>query len=372
MYIYQTSDWPNFTWDSDIINPLLTSVRFEQGRLLGKMEQLGFQLQAQATLSTLTREIIKSSEIEGEKLDQEQVRSSIARHLGIDYANTLPTDRHIDGFVEVLLDATNYFSKPLSEQRLCAWHAALFPSGLSGMMLINPGMYRVDAEGPMQVVSGQYGRERVHYQAPAAKHLKHEMQQFINWFNNPPASLDPVLKAGIAHLWFVTLHPFDDGNGRMARVITDMALAQADQQTQRFYSMSSQIRQTRKHYYQVLERTQKSHCDITRWLAWFLQCLQHAIKHSDNSLKLILNKASFWKQHAGESLNQRQINMLNILFDGLKGHLTSSKWAKMMKCSQDTANRDINQLIEMHILIKSADGGRSTHYLLKDYEINYL
>ncbi len=276
----------------------------------------------------------------------------------------------MDGIVEMLLDATRNYAKKLTANRLCHWHAALFPSGMSGMMLVNSGVWRSDSGGPMQVVSGSYGRERVHFQAPPATQLPQEIKQFLQWFNQSKTTIDPLIKAAIAHLWFVTLHPFDDGNGRISRAITDMCLARAENQANRFYSMSTQIRKQRKSYYDILEQTQKGSLDIGPWLHWFLNCLQQAIIASDSLLKNVLNKAKFWEQHANKSLNQRQTNMLNLLFDGFKGNLTSSKWAKMLHCSQDTASRDINELIALGILMKSAQGGRSTDYLLKDFPIN--
>ena len=365
-YIYQHSNWPHFTWNQEEIIQVLISAKFQHGRLLGKMENLGFDIQEEAILETLTSEVTKSSEIEGEKLNSEEVRSSIARHLGMDIAGLLPSDRHVDGIVEMMLDATQNYKKPLTKQRLCHWHAALFPTGLSGMMLVNPGMLRNDSEGPMQVVSGQYGKEKIHFQAPPAKQLPQYTKQFVQWFNQPPATIDPFIKAAIVHLWFVTLHPFDDGNGRIARAITDMALAKAENHASRFYSMSTQIRKQRKSYYEILERTQKGTLDITPWLLWFLNCLQEAIIQSESILGNVLNKTNFWKKHSGKSLNKRQIMMINILFGNFKGKLTSSKWAKMMKCSQDTAARDINDLVGQGMLIKSKESGRSTNYLIKD------
>lgn len=370
MYIYQNPHWPNFTWDSEKVNLALQPVIFQHGRLLGKMEGLGFDLQEEALLKTLTNEVIKTSEIEGEELNPEEVRSSIARHLGMDIAGLLPVDRHVDGIVEMLLDATRNYNKPLTVQRLCHWHAALFPTGMSGMMLVNPGLWRTDNEGPMQVVSGSYGRQKVHFQAPPAKQLPREIMAFLRWFNKPTENVNPLVKSAIAHLWFVTLHPFDDGNGRISRAIADMVLAQSENQPNRYYSMSTQIRKDRKIYYEELEHAQKSTMDITRWLLWFLQCLHKAIVQSESLLETVLSKAKFWEQHSKKTLNKRQICMLNILFDGFRGNLTSSKWAKMMKCSQDTATRDINNLIEQNILIKSPSGGRSTHFLLKDFLIN--
>lgn len=372
MFIYQNKDWPNFTWDESQVNQALMPVKFQQGRLLGRMESLGFDAREHAFMTTLTSEVVKSSEIEGEKLNPDEVRSSIARHLGLDISGLLPSDRHVDGIVEMLLDATRKFDKPLTENRLCHWHAALFPMALSGMMLVNPGFWRCDADGPMQVVSGHYGRERVHFRAPPAEVLPKEIRQFVNWFNGSQSQLDPILKAAIVHLWFVTLHPFDDGNGRISRALTDMALAKAENLSNRFYSMSTQIRKDRKQYYKILEQTQKGSLDISQWLLWFCDCLCKAIMAAENSLEIILNKSKFWEQNSGKQFNKRQIAMLNILFDGIKGKLTSSRWAKMMKCSQDTATRDINALIKAGILVKSNEGGRSSNYLLKDFPINRI
>lgn len=371
MYIYERLGWPNFTWDTQRIGELLAIVKFNQGLLLGKMSELGFAMRDEAVLQTLTSSIIKTSEIEGEHLDADEVRSSIAKHLGIKIAGQIKTDRSIDGVVEIHLDATQHCDKPLTEERLCGWHAALFPRGFSGIQIINPGHFRIDSEGPMQVVSGGYGREKIHFQAPPANKLSGELQIFLTWFNAKP-KFNLLIKAGIAHLWFVTLHPFDDGNGRIARAIADMVLARSDNQKNRYYSMSTQIRNERKKYYEIVESTQRNNLDITPWLEWFLGCLDRAINQSEIILKNVFNKAAFWKQHAAKSFNQRQIEMLNVLFDGFKGVLTSSKWAKMTKCSQDTAARDIQQLIENNILVRSAEGGRSTHYELKEYPINYI
>ena len=364
VYIYQLPDWPQFTWQQDQIAALLAEVRHRQGRLLGKMENLGFNLQAEASLQTLTLDVLKSSEIEGELLDVEQVRSSIARRLGMDIAGLVPADRHVEGIVEMMLDATQQYQKPLSEDRLFGWHAALFPTGRSGMHKIVVGIWRDNTnEDPMQVVSGPMGKEKVHFEAPEADRLNTEMNQFINWFNED-SSMDAVLKAAIAHLWCVTIHPFDDGNGRIARAIADMQLARADGTPQRFYSMSAQIRKERKEYYNILEDTQKGSLDITRWLTWFLQCLDRAFAATDETLSGVLRKAKFWEKHAATVLNDRQQTMLNKLLDGFEGKLNTSKWAKITKTSQDTALRDIQDLIEKKILIKEAGGGRSTSYVL--------
>lgn len=372
MYIYEKAGWPNFIWNIKLVQQELAPVIFKAGRLYGRMEGLGFQLQDQAILQIMTSDVIKTSEIEGETLDQTEVRSSIARHLGIDVAGLLPTDRRVDGIVEILLDATRNFNQPLTEQRLFQWHRDLFPTGISGMLLVNQGMWRTDGAGPMQVVSGSYGRTKVHFEAPSASKLPKEIKHFLKWFNQTESELSLFIKAAIAHLWFVTLHPFDDGNGRISRAIADMMLARADNQPNRFYSMSTQIRRDRKNYYLELEAAQKGSMDITRWILWFLKSLSQAIELSDSILEFVLNKAKFWEQNTEKKFNQRQITMLNILFDGLKGKLTSSKWAKMMKCSQDTATRDIHELIEQGILIKSAEGGRSTNYILKDFPINQI
>jgi Fic family protein len=365
-YIYQLKNWPEFFWNDQQIMPLLGQVRNVQGRLTGRMESLGFPLRSEAVLQTLTLDVLKSSEIEGEMLDPAQVRSSIARRLGMDIAGLIFSDRHVDGVVEMMLDATQQFNKPLTRDRLFGWHACLFPGGLSGMQKIVVGAWRNDKHGPMQVVSGPLGRSRIHYQAPDALRLNTEMRSFISWFNQE-TGLDPVLKAAISHLWFVTIHPFEDGNGRIARAITDMQLARADGSPQRFYSMSVQIRQERSVYYDVLEKIQKNaDMDITVWMEWFLACLSRAIGATEHTLSGVLKKARFWEAHTESSFNDRQIKLINKLFDGFEGKLTSSKWAKIAKCSHDTAFRDIFDLIEKQILVKDASGGRSTCYLLKD------
>lgn len=363
VYIHQLPDWPRFRW-SDKLSQLLADVRHLQGKLLGKMERLGFGLQAEATLKTLTLEILKSSEIEGEILDADQVRSSIARKLGIDIAGLVQADRFVEGVVEMMLDATQHFEVPLSEDRLFGWHAALFPTGRSGIHKIVTGAWRDNpSHDPMQVVSGPLGREKVHYEAPPAELLPDEMKKFLNWFNSNDGN-DPVLKAAIAHLWFVTIHPFDDGNGRIARAITDLLLARADGTSQRFYSMSAQIRKERNAYYDILEQTQKSDLNITPWLEWFLQCLSRALFASEEILSVVLKKAAFWKQHEKTIFNSRQVLMLNKILDGFEGKLTTSKWAKIAKTSPDTALRDIQDLMDKSVLQKENAGGRSTNYVL--------
>ncbi|MCC5979053.1 MAG: Fic family protein [Salinarimonas sp.] len=362
-YIHELEDWPTFTWDHRVLVGPLAAVRHRQGRLIGRMEGLGFDLRSEATLRTMTEDVVKSSEIEGEFLDRGQVRSSIARRLGLDIGGLVPADRHVEGVVEMMLDATQNYEKELTDERLFGWHAALFPTGRSGMHRNTVASWRDDRSGPMQVISGPFGRERVHYEAPKAARVAGDMRVLLDWFN-AQQGIDPVLKAGISHLWFVTIHPFEDGNGRIARAIADMQLARSEQSTQRFYSMSAQIRQERKAYYDILERTQKGDLDITPWLTWFLACLSRAFDGAEGILADVLKKARFWEKHAGDSMNERQRDMLNRLLDGFEGKLTSSKWAKIQKCSPDTALRDITDLMQRGILARDARGGRSTSYSL--------
>ncbi|MCC6460725.1 MAG: Fic family protein [Saprospiraceae bacterium] len=362
-YIHQLHDWPNFSLAPEAVLTPLGTVRHLQGKLLGKMSALGFVLQQEASLETLTLDVLKSTEIEGEFLNPEQVRSSIARRLGMDISGWVPSDRHVDGVVEMMLDATQHKDQPLTTERLFDWHAALFPTGRSGMYKIVVGAWRDDSTGPMQVVSGGMGRERVHFQAPDAGLLDKEMDAFIHWFNEED-QLDPVIKAAIAHLWFVTIHPFDDGNGRIARAIADMQMSKADGSSQRFYSMSAQIRLKRNRYYEILEHTQKGDLDITEWLLWFLDCLSSALRATDQILARVLAKASFWEQHRATLLNERQRRLINTLFDGFEGKLNTSKWANIAKCSADTALRDIQDLVDKGVLRKDAAGGRSTSYEL--------
>jgi Fic family protein len=362
-YIWQDERWPELRWDAQSLGRLLAHVSREQGRLLGKMEALGFDLRSEAHLRTLTEDVVQSSAIEGESLPADQVRSSIARRLGLDVAGLVRADRNVDGVVEMMLDATTRYAEPLTEERLFGWHAALFPTGRSGMSKIRVGAWRDDKTGPMQVVSGPMGRERVHYEAPPAKRLRAEMKKFLAWFEKP-GDADPLLVAGLAHLWFVTVHPFDDGNGRIARAIADMALARTERSGQRFYSMSGQINAERNDYYAILERTQKGGVDVTRWQTWFLECLLRAIEGAQGTLSVVLGKAKFWERFAKEPFNERQVAVLNRLLDGFEGKLTSSKYAKLAKCSQDTAYRDILDLVERGALRKDAGGGRSTSYSL--------
>ena len=362
-YIHELPDWPAFEWSQERLAGSLAGLRHRQGRLIGRLETLGFPLRAEANLQTLTLDVLKSSEIEGEILDRDQVRSSIARRLGMETGALAPVDRNVEGVVEMMLDATQNYSAPLTAERLFGWHASLFPAGYSGLRKIEVGRWRNDARGPMQVVSGALGRERVHFEAPAAKRLKKEMILFLKWFNGADKT-DPVLRAGLAHLWFVTIHPLEDGNGRIARAIADMVLARSEQSSQRFYSMSAQIRIERKTYYDTLEKTQKGGLDITPWLEWFLGCLDRTFDGTEETLGSVLHKARFWETHANISFNDRQRLMLNKLLDRFEGKLTSSKWAKIAKCSQDTALRDILGLVEHGILAKDASGGRSTSYSL--------
>jgi Fic family protein len=367
LYIHELPEWPKFHWDQAALAEPLASIRHRQGRLIGRMEALGFPLRSEALLQTLTEDVIKSSEIEGERLDHDQVRSSIARRLGLDIGGLTPADRNVEGIVEMMLDATQKYDQPLMRQRLLGWHATMFPTGRSGMTKIIVGAWRDDKGGPMQVVSGPTGRERVHYEAPPAKRLNQEMKAFLDWFNKD-AAIDAVLKAGVAHLWFVTIHPFEDGNGRIARAIADMALARSEQTAQRFYSMSAQIRQERKAYYDLLEATQKQdELDITPWLRWFLDCLGRAFGHAEEVLAKVFRKASFWERYREASFNARQRDMLNRLLNGFEGKLTSSKWATLEKCSQDTASRDIDDLVKREILSRDPGGGRSTSYSLIEW-----
>lgn len=363
MYIHERREWPRFRWNRERLSDRLAAVRHRQGRLIGRMGGLGFRLQAEAVLQTLTEETLKSGEIEGEKLPREQVRSSFARRLGLDVGGLAASDRRVEGVVEMILDATRRYEAPLTARRLFSWHAALFPTGRSGLAKIHVGNWRDDKKGPMQVRSGPVGRERVHFEAPAAILLKREMTAFLTWFNGTEV-VDPVLKAAIAHLWFVTVHPFEDGNGRIARAIADMSLARSECSPQRFYSMSAQIRAERGAYYDILERTQKSDVDISDWFEWFLGCLDRAIEGTETLLADVLRKARFWERHGAEPLNERQKEILNRLLDGLEGKLSSSKWAKLSRCSQDTASRDIDDLISRGILLKNSAGGRSTSYSL--------
>jgi Fic family protein len=360
-YIYQYNNWPNFSWDEEEIQVLLGKVRHLQGKLFGQINALGFSLKEETMLSSLTLDVLKSSEIEGEILNYEQVRSSIARKLGLEYAGMVYADRYVDGVVEMMLDATQNYLQPIDDERLFGWHAALFPTGRSGMYKIETACYR---SGEMQVVSGPMGKEIVHYQAPSPERVQQEMNVFLHWLNNE-TKWDLVIKSAIAHFWFIIIHPFDDGNGRIARAISDLILARSENSSQRFYSLSNQILQERKVYYEILQRVQSSDGNITEWLVWFLNCLYRAIENTDETVKKVLRKAEFWDNHKETVLNSRQRLMLNKLFDGFDGKLKTSKWAKITKCSPDTALRDIKDLIDKGILRQEESGGRSTNYELR-------
>ncbi|MDN5872245.1 MAG: Fic family protein [Nitrococcus sp.] len=364
-YIWQAPDWPSWRYELAALAEPLAGVCRAQGMLLGRMADVGMALRGQASLAALTDDVVKTSEIEGERLDAHSVRSSIARRLGVDIGALAPVDRHVEGVVEMILDATTSSEKPVTRERLFGWHAALFPTGFSGMSRIRVGAWRDDANGPMQMVSGPIGRQRVHFEAPPAGQLGMETKRFLDWINGDTKE-PPLIKAGLAHLWFVTLHPFDDGNGRIARALGDLYLARADGSPQRFYSLSAQIERERKDYYDILERTQKGALDVTAWLEWFLGTLRRAVEQAQYSVDAVLAKAHFWQRHAGVPMNERQIKLLNRLLDGFEGKLTSSKWAAIGKCSPDTALRDINELIARGVLRKSPAGGRSTSYEIAD------
>ncbi len=360
LYIHQQPGWPNLEWRADELTGRLAKVRHAQGHILGRMESLGFGLRQEAMLDTLTSDVVKSSEIEGEFLDVNDVRSSIAWRLGLDIGGLPSADRNVEGIVELMLDATQNYDLPLTDERLFGWQAALFPTGRSGTYGITVGDYR---PGIVRVVSGPMGRQKVHFEGPPASRVPDDMRAFIDWFNSP-SDTDGVLRAGLAHLWFVTIHPFDDGNGRIARAIADMALARSDDSSQRFYSMSAQIRKERKTYYRILERTQGETMDITAWMSWFVDCLGRAIESADSTLDATLAKGRFWARIAGIAINERQNKVLNLLLGDFKGNLTTAKWAKLTKCSHDTALRDITALIDHGILARGPEGGRSTNYVL--------
>jgi len=363
LYIWEWDDWPDWHYDLSALAPALAETSRAQGLLFGRLADVGLPLRDQASLAALTDDVVKTSEIEGEHLNVESVRSSLARRLGVEIGALAPVDRNVEGVVEMVLDATASFGAPLSAKRLFGWHAALFPTGYGGLARIRVGAWRDDATGPMQVVSGPDHRRKVHYEAPPASALKKEMARFLDWANADIS--EPVLiKAGLAHLWFVTLHPFDDGNGRIARAVGDLFLARADGSPQRFYSLSAQIQRERKAYYDVLERTQKGTMDVTEWLGWFLATLGRAVNSAQSTLDTVLSKARFWQRWAGTPMNERQVKLLNRLLDGFEGNLTSSKWAAIAKCSPDTALRDINELVLLGVLVKSGAGGRSTAYEL--------
>jgi Fic family protein len=360
-YIYQNKNWTDFSWEHASVSAALGEVRLLQGKILGQIHSLGFSSKEEKKLEILTLDVLKSSEIEGEKLNYEQVRSSIARRLGINTAGLVSSPRNVDGVVEMMLDATQDFKKTLTEERLFGWHAALFPTGYSGMYKIEVAQYRSEE---MQVVSGAMGKERVHYEAIPAKNVKVEMDKFLLWLNDDNVLIDSVLKSAIAHFWFIIIHPFDDGNGRIARAISDMLLAQSENSSERFYSLSNQIQKEKNIYYETLKTVQYSDGDITKWLIWFLNCLKHALFETEESMQNIVHKAEFWEKHKETPVNERQRLMINKLFDDFFGKLTSSRWAKITKCSTDTALRDIKDLIEKGILQQEGEGGRSANYTL--------
>lgn len=364
-YIYEHKNWTDFSWNDKAINAVFGEVKLMQGKIIGQMNALGFSAKEETTLTALTLDVVKSSEIEGELLNYEQVRSSIARRLGINTAGLVPSSRHIEGVVEMMLDATQRHNLPLTEKRLFGWHAALFPTGYSGPYAIETGKYRT---GEMQVVSGAMDKEKIHYEAVKAKLVKAEMDKFLDWFNNDN-QLDSVIKAAIAHFWFIIIHPFDDGNGRIGRAITDMLLARSEDSGERFYSMSGQISGERKRYFEVLQKVQHSTGDITEWLEWFLHCLKNAMLATENTTQRILQKAGFWKLHENTTINERQRTVLNKLFDGFDGKLQTSKWAKITNVSADTALRDIKDLIEKGILQETNEGGRNTSYEITDFKL---
>ncbi|MCP3709013.1 Fic family protein [Paraburkholderia sp. CNPSo 3274] len=362
-YIWQAGDWPQWRFDLAALAEPMAEVSRAQGLLVGRLADVGLALRDQASLAALTEDVLKTSEIEGEQLDVASVRSSIARRMGVDIGALAPVDRHVEGVVEMVLDATTNSRAPVTRERLFGWHAALFPTGYAGLSRINVGAWRDDASGPMQVISGPIGRQRVHFEAPPANRLEAETRRFLDWLNGP-AQEPPLIKAALGHLWFVTLHPFDDGNGRVARAIGDLLLARADGSAQRFYSLSAQIQRERKGYYDILERTQRNSMDVTLWLAWFFDALHRAVDQAQITLDAVLAKARFWREWATTPFNERQVKLLNRLLDGFDGKLTSGKWAAIAKCSSDTALRDINDLVARGVLRKAEGGGRSTSYEL--------
>ncbi|MEX3946201.1 Fic family protein [Paraburkholderia sp. EG287B] len=362
-YIWQAGDWPQWRFDLAALAEPMAEVSRAQGLLVGRLADVGLALRDQASLAALTEDVLKTSEIEGEQLDVASVRSSIARRMGVDIGALAPVDRHVEGVVEMVLDATTNSRAPVTRERLFGWHAALFPTGYAGLSRINVGAWRDDASGPMQVISGPIGRQRVHFEAPPANRLEAQTRRFLDWLNGP-AQEPPLIKAALGHLWFVTLHPFDDGNGRVARAIGDLLLARADGSAQRFYSLSAQIQRERKGYYDILERTQRGSLDVTLWLAWFFDALHRAVDQAQITLDAVLAKARFWREWATTPFNERQVKLLNRLLDGFDGKLTSGKWAAIAKCSSDTALRDINDLLTRGVLRKAEGGGRSTSYEL--------
>lgn len=364
VWIHERPGWPALTWDDTALSRPLAAVRHRQGRHLGRMEALGFDLRSEANVAVLTGEVVRSSAIEGERLDAAEVRSSVARQLGLDAAGLSERGNAVEGVVAMTLDAARNFDRPLTAERLFGWRAALFPTGFSRITRITVGAWRTDQAGPMRVVSGPMGRERVHFQAPAARRLDGEMHRFLEWFAS--STIDPVLRAGVAHLWFVTIHPFDDGNGRIARAIAELALSQADGVKERYYGMSTAIAAQRKEYYRQLEAAQRGGLDVTAWLAWFLRCLDDAVRDADDRIESVLYKARLWRQIDRPPVNERQRAIINRLLGDFRGHLTTSKYAKIAKCSTDTALRDIRDLLARGVIVRNPGGGRSTNYRLTD------
>jgi len=363
MYIHEKNNWTNFVWDNDLIYPLLVKIRYLQGNLLGKMQNLGFDLKTESTLISLTLDVVDTSKIEGEFLNPEHVRSSIANKLGIENVEFLHVSRDVEGIVEVLLDATQNYANPLTEQRLFGWHNSLFSKGFSGIYKIDVACYR---SAGMKVVSGAFGKEKIHFVAPEAEKIEQEMHRFLEWFNNENVQIDTLLKAFIAHFWFVTIHPFDDGNGRIARAIMDMQLARSENSKIRFYSMSNQLFKEHKNYYNILEKTQKGDSDITDYLLWFLTCFESALLSSEKNLEIVLDKAKFWETHSDKEINSRQRFIINYLYDNYDkeiGFLRTSSYAKLQKCSTDTALRDLKDLVEKEML-KTDNSGKKTNYLI--------
>jgi len=366
-YIWQRSSWPEFRWDNASLLKALGISRFQQGSLLTQMKDLGFDVRQQARAEVLIEEALKTSEIEGEHLDPNAVRSSVARRLGLPTAGMIPkNNQQADGVVQILLDATQDFEQALTPERLFGWHAALFPTGYSGLHKIQVASWRDDRSGPMNVVSGPIGREKIHYEAPPAERLVNEMNRFFCWWEESRKEMDGLLRAGMAHLWFVAVHPFEDGNGRIARALTEMALAQDENLSIRYYSLSSQIMAEREGYYGILERTNNADGDITDWMKWFLECMSRAILSSNELLTNVMLKARFWKHHAQTRLKERQIKVLNRLLDagpgGFEGGLTNRKYAGMAHVSRATAQRELADLVQKGVLRLNPGGGRSTSY----------
>ncbi|WP_410875069.1 Fic family protein [Nocardia sp. A7] len=364
-YIWEAAEWPHFTFDAALLAKPTAAVALAQGRLHGRLAHADDAAQERAGLEALTSDVVKSSAIEGELLDAASVRSSIARRLGVDIGATTPSDRRVDGVVDMILDATRHHDHPVTAERLFGWHAGLFPTGYSGISRIRVGGWRTDETGPMEVISGPYGRQQVHFETPPAARLDDDMRHFLHWLDAETPE-PAVLKAGLAHLWFVTIHPFDDGNGRIARAIGDLALARSEHSPLRFYSLSAQIQRDRKNYYAVLESTQRGDLDVTLWLLWFLDALHQSIDNADNTIDAALAKSRFWRTWHGTPMNPRQIDMLNRILDGFNGKLTTRKWSTITKTSQASALRDINELLDLGVLRRSDSSGRSTSYELTD------